>query len=105
MIAGVNLADVCMMTLEDCIEWVKKVPGLMPEDMRPMAQSICESFLSTSRRLIDLGLGYLSLDRAASTLSTGERQAHAACQELSEIALRESFMCSTNRQSACIRPI
>ena len=74
MIAGVNLADVCMMTLEDCIEWVKKVPGLMPEDMRPMAQSICESFLSTSRRLIDLGLGYLSLDRAASTLSTGERQ-------------------------------
>ena len=54
MIAGVNLADVCMMTLEDCIEWVKKVPGLMPEDMRPMAQSICESFLSTSRRLIDL---------------------------------------------------
>ena len=74
MIAGVNLADVCMMTLEDCIEWVKKVPGLLPEDMRPMAQSICESFLSTSRRLIDLGLGYLSLDRAASTLSTGERQ-------------------------------
>lgn len=73
-IAGVNLAEVCMMTLEDCIEWVKGVPGSLPEEMRPMARSICESFLTTSRRLIDLGLGYLSLDRAASTLSTGERQ-------------------------------
>lgn len=73
-IAGVNLAEVCMMTLEDCIEWVKGVPGSLPEEMQPMAKSICESFLTTSRRLIDLGLGYLSLDRAASTLSTGERQ-------------------------------
>lgn len=73
-IAGVNLAEVCMMTLEDCIEWVKGVPGSLPEEMQPMARSICESFLTTSRRLIDLGLGYLSLDRAASTLSTGERQ-------------------------------
>lgn len=73
-IAGVNLAQVCMMTLDDCIEWVKRVPETLPEEMRPMAQSICESFLTTSRRLIDLGLGYLSLDRAASTLSTGERQ-------------------------------
>ncbi len=74
MIMGVNLSDVCTYTLEDCIEWVKKVPDSLPEEMRPMAKSICESFLTTSRRLIDLGLGYLSLDRAASTLSTGERQ-------------------------------
>ena len=73
-ISGVNLAEVCMMTLEDCIEWVRGVPGSLPEEMQPMARSICESFLTTSRRLIDLGLGYLSLDRAASTLSTGERQ-------------------------------
>ena len=39
-----------------------------------MAVNICESFLDTSVRLMDLGLGYLSLDCAASTLSTGERQ-------------------------------
>ena len=73
-IMDTGLADVCMITLDDCIKWVKKVPASLPADMRPMAESIGESFLTTSRRLTDLGLGYLSLDRAASTLSTGERQ-------------------------------
>lgn len=73
-IDGIGLDKVCEMTLEQCIGWVRHVPGTLPEEMRPMATSICESFLSTSRRLMDLGLGYLSLDRAASTLSTGERQ-------------------------------
>ena len=62
------------MTLEELIEWVKGVPASLPEEMRPMAESICESFHHTARRLVDLGLSYLSLDRAASTLSTGERQ-------------------------------
>ncbi len=71
---GISLADACMMTLAQSIEWVKGVPASLPEEMRPMAESICESFLSTAKRLMDLGLGYLSLDRAASTLSTGERQ-------------------------------
>ena len=42
--------------------------------MRPMAESICESFLDNARRLCELGLSYLSLDRSAATLSTGERQ-------------------------------
>lgn len=73
-IDGIGLDKVCEMTLEQCIGWVCHVPDTLPEEMRPMATSICESFLSTSRRLMDLGLGYLSLDRAASTLSTGERQ-------------------------------
>ncbi len=50
------------------------VPAALPEEMRPMAASICESFQATAQRLLDLGLGYLSLDRAAATLSTGERQ-------------------------------
>ncbi len=71
---GISLAEVCTMTLKDLIEWVKGVPEALPEQMRPMAQSICESFLEVSRRLMDLGLSYLTLDRAASTLSTGERQ-------------------------------
>ena len=70
----IGLDQATAMTLSDLISWVKGVPDSLPEPMRPMAKNICESFLDTSVRLIDLGLGYLSLDRAASTLSTGERQ-------------------------------
>lgn len=73
-IMGLSLDQVCEMPLEECEKWVKSIPESLPEDMRPMAKSIIESFTLTSRRLLDLGLGYLSLDRAASTLSTGERQ-------------------------------
>ena len=62
------------MTLEQAVEWVARVPESLPEEMRPMAMSICESFQSTAKRLPQRGLGYLSLDRAGSTLSTGERQ-------------------------------
>ena len=74
LLRGINLADACKMTLVELIEWVKGVPASLPEPMRPMAERICESFHDTARRLVDLGLSYLSLDRAASTLSTGERQ-------------------------------
>ena len=62
------------MTLSDLVDWVRGVPESLPEEMRPMAESICEAFESTAKRLMDLGLGYLTLDRSASTLSTGERQ-------------------------------
>ena len=62
------------MTLSQLAEWVRGVPKSLPKEMRPMAESICEAFQSTAKRLIDLGLGYLTLDRSASTLSTGERQ-------------------------------
>ena len=71
---GISLDEACAMTLDQLVDWVRGVPGSLPEDMRPMAESICEAFQSTARRLVDLGLGYLTLDRAASTLSTGERQ-------------------------------
>lgn len=73
-IDGIGLDKVCEMTLDQCIDWVRNVPATLPDEMRQMAKNICESFLSTSRRLVDLGLGYLTIDRAASTLSTGERQ-------------------------------
>ena len=71
---GISLDEVCRMTLADLTDWVADVPGSLPEEMRPMAQSICDSFTLNAKRLLELGLGYLTLDRAASTLSTGERQ-------------------------------
>ena len=71
---GISLADACMMPLAELTQWVDGVPASLPAEMRPMAESICESFRTAARRLMDLGLDYLSLDRAASTLSTGERQ-------------------------------
>ncbi|MBO7542880.1 excinuclease ABC subunit UvrA [bacterium] len=71
---GISLDQACEMTLAEAKEWVKGVPSSLPAPMRPMAEKICEAFSDTSKRLMDLGLSYLSLDRAASTLSTGERQ-------------------------------
>ena len=71
---GLSLDEACTMTLSALNGWVQSVPGSLPEPMRPMAESICEAFTSTAKRLLDLGLGYLTLDRAAATLSTGERQ-------------------------------
>ena len=71
---GISLDQTCEMPLSALAEWVAGVPGSLPEEMRPMAESICESFQAVAKRLLDLGLGYLSPDRAASTLSTGERQ-------------------------------
>ena len=71
---GISLDGACAMTLSELVDWVQGVPGSLPEEMRPMAESICDAFQSTARRLMDLGLGYLTLDRSAATLSTGERQ-------------------------------
>ncbi|MCU6739079.1 ATP-binding cassette domain-containing protein [Clostridium ammoniilyticum] len=74
LIRGIGLDKACQMPLNDLVEWVRDIPDSMPDEMKPMAREICDSFLDVSKRLLDLGLGYLSLDRAASTLSTGERQ-------------------------------
>ena len=74
MLRGQHLDEVCRMTLAELVTWVAEVPGSLPQEMRPMAESICESFQDTAKRLMDLGLAYLTLDRAAATLSTGERQ-------------------------------
>ena len=73
-IAGKNLAEVCTLPLTDLCAWVDAVPDTLPPPMRPMAARICEAFRGAARRLLDLGLGYLAPDRAAATLSTGERQ-------------------------------
>ena len=74
LLRGIPLDAACTMPLSELTEWVRGVPESLPDVMRPMAQSICEAFTATARRLLDLGLGYLSLDRSAATLSTGERQ-------------------------------
>lgn len=71
---GISLADACRMTLKDSVAWVKRVPDAVPNEMRAMALSICESYGEVAARLMELGLGYLTLDRVSSTLSTGERQ-------------------------------
>lgn len=71
---GIGLDEACKMTLGELVDWVAGVPDSLPEEMRPMAEAICEPFQTVARRLMDLGLSYLSLDRVASTLSTGERQ-------------------------------
>ena len=74
LLRGISLDKACQMTLTESIDWVRGVPSSLPGPMRPMAERICEAFHDTARRLVDLGLSYLTLDRAASTLSTGERQ-------------------------------
>ena len=74
LLRGISLDAACKMTLSELVQWVADVPLSLPEEMRPMAESICESFQTAAKRLMDLGLGYLTLDRASSTLSTGERQ-------------------------------
>ena len=71
---GITLDEACKMSLTDIIKWVKGVPKSLPKEVQPMAESICESFFDVAKRLVELGLGYLSLDRATTTLSTGERQ-------------------------------
>lgn len=73
-VRGISIDEASRMSLRELVEWVRGVPASLPEPMRPMAERICESFLDASVRLLDLGVGYLSLDRASSTLSTGERQ-------------------------------
>lgn len=73
-IGATNLAEATAMTLTEVTAWASGVTGTVPAEMGPMAETLVATLLGMVRRLLDLGLGYVSLDRASSTLSTGERQ-------------------------------
>ena len=97
-VRGISLDEACRMTLAQLVEWVQGVPASLPEDMRPMAESICEAFQSTAKRLMDLGLGYLTLDRSAATLSTGERQRMQLAHPANHVATRKHLGRATGLQ-------
>ena len=92
------------MTLTELMEWVAGVPASLPEEMRPMGESICQSFQTVARRLAELGLGYLTLDRAAATLSTGERQRMQLARAVRNRTTGVLYVL-TSPPSACTRPI
>ena len=73
-IGDLGLADATAMTLDELVDWAANVPETLPTPMQPMTRSLVDALLGMARRLLDLGLGYLGLDRAGSSLSTGERQ-------------------------------
>jgi len=66
-IDGVSIADVCAMQISDLAEWVR---GLDEPSAAPLLKSLGETLDS----FVEIGLGYLSLDRPAGTLSGGEAQ-------------------------------
>ena len=103
-VRGISLDEACQMTLSALVKWVAGVPETLPAVMRPMAESICGSFAGAATRLMELGLGYLALDRAAATLSTGERQRMQLAPRPCATAPRGCYTCWTSPPSGCIPP-
>lgn len=73
-IGGYGLAEVTAMPLRDVLAWAKGVPDALPAEMRDMAATLVATLQEMGGRLMQLGLGYLALDRSSASLSTGERQ-------------------------------
>jgi excinuclease UvrABC ATPase subunit len=66
-IAGISIADACAMQISDLAEWVRDLDEPSVAPLLVALQETLDSF-------VEIGLGYLSLDRAAGTLSGGEAQ-------------------------------
>ena len=66
-IAGISIADACAMQISDLAEWVQKLD-------EPSVGPLLGALGHTLDSFVEIGLGYLSLDRPASTLSGGEAQ-------------------------------
>ncbi len=98
---GIDLDEACKMMLSELSEWVDGIPASLPEEMHPMAENICESFRTAAKRLMDLGLGYLSLDRVSSTLSTGERQRMQLARAVRNRTTGVLYVLWTSRPSVC----
>nr|WP_141564725.1 excinuclease ABC subunit UvrA [Dietzia alimentaria] len=73
-IVGLNLAQASAKTLDELLKWAPTIISRLPRDMHPMAGGLIDQLTQMAARLVHLGLGYLALDRASSSLSTGERQ-------------------------------
>jgi excinuclease UvrABC ATPase subunit len=66
-IDGVNIADACAMQISDLVEWVR---GIAEPSVAPLLATLGQTLDS----FVEIGLGYLSLDRPSGTLSGGEAQ-------------------------------
>ncbi|MGN9233929.1 excinuclease ABC subunit UvrA [Atopobiaceae bacterium HCP3S3_D6] len=73
-VLGINLAEATAMTLDELAAWLPRVAPSLPPEVAAMAEQIVATMEEPVARLQQLGLGYLALDRASSTLSNGERQ-------------------------------
>lgn len=101
---GISLDEACRMTLSQLTVWVQGVPASLPEEMRPMASAICESFQTVAKRLMDLGLGYLTLDPGGIYAVNRRTAADAAGQGCAQPHNPACCMSWMNPRSDCILP-
>lgn len=73
-IGGKNIAEVSAMSIAEFSEWMRHIEEFMTDKERKIAQEILKEIRERLRFLMDVGLGYLSLDRSSRSLSGGESQ-------------------------------
>ncbi|MEV4345925.1 excinuclease ABC subunit UvrA [Actinoplanes sp. NPDC049596] len=73
-LAGRNLAEISALDLDHLAAFTHELPPLMPPELDRLTTGLTGELSGAIGPLLDLGLGYLGLDRAGATLSTGERQ-------------------------------